>query len=160
MAVVTVPTMPLLDSAHRLGRLTWYSRQAFCVFGAWARDDHAPQWARMFATLGNQHGEHAAACVARLPTITLASGEVLTPERFIDPPTVDDEAFVEALADGPDPAARRAHAEQMVARIAEIAAEHRADVDPLLDEPTSDLLDHVTRRLHGHLAVLAAGRLA
>jgi hypothetical protein len=151
-----VPTLELLDSAHRLGRLTWYSRQAFSVFGAWARDDRTPQWARMFATLSNHHGEHAGACIARLPTITLSSGEVLAPERFVDPPTVDDEALVESLAEGPDPAARRAHAERMITRIAEIASDHRSEIDPLLDEPSADLLDEMTRRLGQHLAILGS----
>jgi hypothetical protein len=155
MAVVTMPTLPLLDSAHRLGRVAWYSRQAFCVFGAWARDDRTPQWARAFATLSNQHGEHATVCLSRLPTITLTSGEVLTPERFVDPPTIDDEVLVEELASGDDPGARRDHAVRMVVRIAEIVGEHRAEVDATLDEPTAEVLDQVAERLERHLAALA-----
>lgn len=144
-------TAPLLESAGRLGHLVWYSRQAFSLFGDWAGDDRTPPLARRFGTFSNEYSAHAKACLDRLPTIALTSGDTVAPEQFVAAPDADDEKMVTELADATSLDERSSGARRLLQRMSSLVGEHRALVDPILDEPTATVLDDLASTLATHL---------
>lgn len=144
----------LWDTAAGIGHLAWSSRQVFSLAGTWARDDRTPELARRLGTLSNQHGRIAARCVERLPTIVLADGTTRTPEQFVVHPDLGEEQVLLAGATATDEARRQRVLSTALTRMQAQAAAMRADIDPLLDEPTAALLDDVLLQLDRQLTTL------
>ncbi len=151
-------TATLWDTAVGVGHLAWCSRQLGSLLGAWARDDGTPELARMFGTMSNHHAEWAAACTARLPTVSHSDGTSWTPEQFVAAPNIADEALLTSSAGATGADARRRVAERLPMLVRDRAMRLRRLVDELLDEPTTDLLDVLITRIDSHLLILQSGQ--
>jgi len=153
-----VATATLWDTAVGVGHLAWCSRQLGSLLGVWARDDGTPELARMFGTMSNHHAEWAAACTARLPTVSHSDGTSWTPERFVAAPNIADEALLTSSAGATGADARRRVAERLPLLVRDRARQQRKLVDGVLDEPTTDLLDTLIAGVETHLLMLRRGQ--
>lgn len=149
-------TATLWDTAVQVGHLAWHCRQLCSLFGTWARDDHTPQLARMFATMSNHHAELAMACNARLPTVAVGGGNSWKPQQFVVAPDLPSEQALLRSAAESGVAARRKIAERELTAARRRALELAALVDDVLDEPTVDLLGTLLARFDADLAILSA----
>ena len=127
--------LSLEASAYRIGHYCWIEMRAFETLGAWSASVPEPEVRAMLATHSRQHAWHAELWHDLLPVIGEAGVE-----RFIEPPTANVTAFVEALSASGTPELtieKLAGAYRvLVPRAVTTYGQHLAGASPVSDGPT------------------------
>ena len=152
-AVIPVPTPDIAAAAARVGTYVWLTARVFEVVGAWARTESDLRAKREFAGLAARFAWQSGEWHRRLPRLREADLDAL-----IRPPGDQAEAWMRALGDLGDRAARRTGLVELVACLDAVYAVHAAAGEPWRDGPVLRTLERCRCELAEISAELATTR--
>ena len=131
--------MDIVTTARHAGAFSWAEGQLFTTLGTWLHKLSDPMIIEYLGERCTRHGERAEAWAARVASIP-----IIDTARTIAPGApINSDAFTSlASADGDD-VRHRDWYDAVAAQLHDIYAQHRADIDPLVDGPTARLLDRI-----------------
>lgn len=131
--------MDIVTTARRAGAYSWAEAQLFTTLGGWLHTLSDPSIVEYLGQRCTLHGERAEAWAARVSAIAIVDRET----AIAPGPPIEPGAFTSLLSADGDDIRHREWYDEIAGQLHRLYAQHRADIDPLVDGPTARLLDRI-----------------